>query len=597
MTPRTPQQRPLQSAPWRLVAVATVLVLAATALIARLAYLQIGLHGTYQIEAADEHYDRAVVPAHRGSLLDSNGFPLATSIDTYEIDVDRKVWRNTQIAQRGVALLAQALGKSPDEIAALVSDGDSGPARIATDLDYETGRKIIALGIPGVQAQVTSHRIYPEGDIASPLLGFLGRDGNGLAGLELELNQVLTGTPGSEEFERDSLGNPIAFGSRKVVDPQPGGDVVLTIDRTIQQLTEQELRQGIEKTHATGGTAIVMDPNTGAVLAMASEPSYKLSGLDLNNPAQSDDGYRNRALTDIYEPGSVFKLITMSTGIDSGKVNPNTTYLDRYEETVAGRKFHNWDGSANGPTTMTTVLVRSLNLGTLWLATRVLGADLFYRYIKAFGFGEPVGFGQAGGATGIVRTDADTSWSLADLASNSFGQGISVSALQMVTAVAAIVNGGNLMQPYVVKEVDANGASRGTQPTVRRRAISSDSAATLRDMMKQVLEANALAKVPGYSAGGKSGTAYVPTIATTSNSGDAYAAEVTIPSYIGFAPFNNPRVLIYVKLDNLKSQDFGGTLTAPMFSHLAAQILRYLDVPPDQPLPPGADAPAAAPDH
>src|SRR5262249_22994381 len=154
---RTPQQRSLQPAPWRLVAVATVLVLAAAALIGRLAYLQIGLHGTYQIEATDEHFDRAVVPAHRGSLLDSNGFPLATSIDTYEIDVDRKVWRNTQIAQRGVALLAQALGKSPDEIAARVGDGESGPARIATDLDYETGRKIIALGIPGVQAQVTSH--------------------------------------------------------------------------------------------------------------------------------------------------------------------------------------------------------------------------------------------------------------------------------------------------------------------------------------------------------------------------------------------------------------------------------------------------------
>ncbi|MHB8576347.1 MAG: penicillin-binding transpeptidase domain-containing protein, partial [Dehalococcoidia bacterium] len=179
-----------------------------------------------------------------------------------------------------------------------------------------------------------------------------------------------------------------------------------------------------------------------------------------------------------------------------------------------------------------------------------------------------------------------------DLASNSFGQGISVTALQMVDAVSAIVNGGNLMQPYVVKEVRSNGTSRPTQPVVRQQVMSPDTAATLRGMMKQVLEANSLALVPGYTAGGKSGTAYVPTVATSSTAGDAYAAEVTIPSYIGFAPFDNPKILIYVKLDNLKSADFGGTLTAPMFGHLAGEVLRYLDVPPDRPVPASADSTA-----
>ncbi len=582
-------RRPLHPAPWRLTAVAAVLTLAASGLVARLAFLQVVQHDSYRVEAVVEHFDQAVVPAHRGNILDTNGHPLATSISTYDIAIDRSIWKNEQTAERGAAALAPLLHRSTDDVFALVGPETSGPITIARDLDYDTGRKIIALGLQGVQAQASARRLYPEGDLASPLLGFLGRDSVGLAGMELDLDQLLTGQAGSEQFERDSLGNQIAFGNRKIVEPQPGNDVVLTIDRTIQQMTENELRQGIERTHATGGTAIVMDPKTGAVIAMASEPSFKLSALNLNDPSQAAL-YRNRAVSDLYEPGSVFKLFTMSTGIDTGKVNPNTTYLDTGTVTINERPFHNWDLSTNGPTTMTQVLVRSLNLGTLWLSTQILGPDLFYKYVHAFGFGEATGSSFGGEASGIVRANVDNTWTRADLASNSFGQGISVSALQMVDAVAAIVNGGELMQPYIVKEVHANGTVRVTAPVVRRRVISGETAATLRDMMRQVLEANLLARVPGYSAGGKSGTAYVPTVATKDSAGDAYAAEVTIPSYVGFAPLDNPRVLIYIKLDNLKSADFGGTLTAPMFSHLAAETLRYLDVAPDRPLPLSGDS-------
>lgn len=581
--------RPLHPAPWRLAAVAAVLTLAAAGIVSRLAYLQVAQHGTYLNEATAEHFDRVVVPAHRGNLLDTNGHPLATSVSTYDITIDRAVWKDGAIAQRSAAGLAPLLKRTPDDLLAQVGDETTGSITIAQNLDYETGSQVIGLGLQGVRAQTSARRIYPEGDLASPLLGFLGRDGAGLTGLENQFDSLLAGQAGSEQFERDSLGNPIAFGSRKIVDEQPGNDVVLTIDRTIQQLTEEELRKGIDTTHAAGGTAIVMDPKTGAVLAMTSEPSFKLTTLDLNNTSQSDL-YRNRAVTDVYEPGSVFKLFTMSAGIDSGKVNPNTTYMDNGTATVNERIFHNWDFSSNGPTTMTQVLVRSLNLGALWLSTQVLGPDLFYKYVRAFGFGEQTGSGLGGDATGILRTNLDEGWTRADLASNSFGQGISTSALQMITGVAAIVNGGELLQPFIVKEVHANGTVRTTAPVVRRRVISTETAATLRDMMRQVLEANALANVPGYTAGGKSGTAYVPTVATKTSAGDAYAAEVTIPSYIGFAPLQNPRILIYIKLDNLKSADFGGTLTAPMFSHLAGEILRYLSVPPDRPLPPGSDS-------
>jgi len=564
--------------------VVVVLALASAGLVARLAYLQIVRHDSYSQAASGEHTDTVTVPAHRGNLLDTNGFPLATSVSTYDVAIDRGVWQDAAVAQRGASTLAPVLNRSMDDVLNLVGDEPSGPITIARALPFATGHSLIIAGLPGVQVTPSAQRLNPEGDLASSVLGFIGRDSAGLSGLELDLNPLLTGQPGSERFERDSLGNPIAFGSRKVVDPQPGSDVVLTLDRTIQQMAEAELKQGIEKTHATGGTIVVMDPSTGALLAMASDPSFKLTNLDLNNPAQRDL-YRNRAIADIYEPGSVFKLVTMSAGIDSGKVTPNTTYLDAGTAVVSQRVFHNWDLSSNGPTTMTTVLVRSLNLGTLWLATKVLGPELFYKYVKAFGFGESTGSGLSGDGPGIVRTQTENSWSTADLASNSFGQGISASAVQMTNAVATIVNGGELMQPYVVKEVRTNGTTRVTQPTVRRQVVSPETAATIRDMMRQVLEANTLAPVPGYSAGGKSGTAYVPTIATKTTAGDAYAQEVTIPSYIGFAPYNKPRVIIYVKLDNLKSSDFGGVLTAPMFSHLAGKILPYLGVAPDRPLP------------
>jgi cell division protein FtsI/penicillin-binding protein 2 len=427
----------------------------------------------------------------------------------------------------------------------------------------------------------SSRRIYPEGDVAATLLGFVGRDGNGLSGLEADLDAQLTGKPGTEYFERDSLGNPIAIGGRRQVDPQPGHDVQLTIDRTIQRMAEQQLDEAIKQSKATGGNIIVEDPNTGAILAMVSRPSYSRDTLDLNDPKQMAL-VRNRSVTDEYEPGSVFKLVTMAAALDSGKVNPNTTYLDTGTTVVGERTFHNWDYSTNGPTTMTQVLVRSLNLGTIWLTDKILGPELFYQYVKQFGFGAATGIGMEGEAPGSYRLPTQDNWYRADLASNSFGQGLTATPLQIVNMVSTIANGGTLMRPYVVKETRGQDGVTDTTPQAIRRAISPSTAATLHDMMRQVLEANFLALVPGYSAAGKSGTAYVPTVATGSK-GDAYAQEVTIPSYIGFAPLDHPRIAIMVKLDNLGSADFGGTLTAPVYARLAHDILTYLRVPPDHP--------------
>ncbi len=573
----TPSGPPL----WRLWALTVFLAMAAAGLVGRLAYLQVMQHPEYRAEAQGEHIGERIVPAHRGALLDRNGFPLATSTDTWDVAVDLKIWADSAVATRAAERLGPLLGRSTGEVLAATGGGLEGTVTIARQVEYEAGRQIAKLGLPGVLLDSTSRRIYPESDTAAALIGFTGRDGHGLTGLEQDLDTTLTGTPGRLWFERDVLGNPIAFGYRREEPAISGSDVLLTIDRTIQRMAERELDDAIKKTKASGGTIIVQDVQTGAILAMVSRPTFSRERLDLDDPKQMEL-VRNRAVTDQYEPGSVFKLVTMAAGIDSGKVNPNTSYLDTGQALVGERVFKNWDLSTNGPTTMTTTLVRSLNTGTVWLADKVLGAETFYRYVRAFGFGRPTGIGITGEAAGMYRLPTDDAWYRADLASNSFGQGITATPLQMVNMVSALANGGKLMRPYVVQEVRGADGNRRTEPEVLGRPISEASARTMQQMMREVLLANTFAHVPGYTAAGKSGTAYVPTLVTNTK-GDAYMQEVTIPSYAGYAPATNPRIAVLVKLDHLGTSDFGGTLTAPIFARLSQGILTYLRVPPDRP--------------
>ncbi len=571
------EDRPL----WRLWAVVLLLGMCATGLVTRLAYLQVVRHDEYAAEALGEHIGDRPLVAHRGAILDRNGHPFATSIDTWDISVDRAIWADSRTAARAADKLGSVLGRSRADILALTGGATTGAVTIARQAPHDTGRAIAELGLPGVLIEQSSRRVYPEGDQAGPLLGFTGQDQHGLTGLEADIDGTLTGQPGRLWFERDSLGNAIPFGYRRQQDPVPGRDVVLTVDRTIQRMAERELDDAIAQTKATGGTVIVQEPRTGAILAMVNRPGFSRGAVDLGTP-RGMESVRNRAVTDQYEPGSVFKLVTMAAALNEGKVNLNTTYNDTGQALVGGRTFHNWDFSRNGPTTLTTVLVRSLNTGTVWLADKVLGADLFYRYVKDFGFGAPSGIGLAGEAAGMYRLPTEEGWYRSDLATNSFGQGISVTPIQVVNMVSAIANGGTLMRPYVVQETRGVDGVHTVAPHATRRVISEPAARVLHGMMQQVVDENALAQVPGYSAAGKSGTAYVP-IKPTGSRDDAYVDEITIPSYVGFAPLSSPRLAVLIKLDNLTTSDFGGTLTAPVFSRLAHGILTYLRVPPDRP--------------
>jgi cell division protein FtsI/penicillin-binding protein 2 len=554
---------------WRLAVIIAVLAVSTVAVVARLIELQILDHDYYAQQAEDEHKHQAVIRAPRGAILDRNGFPLATTVQAFDVYVDPRSWRDEETALRGGAALGALLQRDAAELIAAVRAQDSGDYLAATSVGADVGLQLLSEPAPGVYVVDLSKRFYPEGDLASAVLGFVGKDQTGLAGIESDFDIQLGGEPGVVYFERDAIGNPIPFG-RLSDAPSEGGDVSLTIDRYMQRRVEEELDRQIQRHSATGGTIIVMEPETGEILAMASRPSFQLSKLNLQDEAQIDL-FRNRAVTDVYPPGSVMKTVTMATAIDLGVVTPDTTYFDSGEALVeGGESIRNWDFSAHGTTTMTQLLQYSLNTGAVWLA-RATGAERFYEYQQRFGFGEPTDIGLGGEASGVLRTHHDEGWYPVDLATNSFGQGTAVTPLQMVTAVSTLVNGGQLMRPYIVKEVDGPEGHRRYEPVVVRQAVSEETSRTLVQMMQAVVDGmpEHQGKVPGYRVGGKTGT-------TTFSD----RAE-TIASFIGFIPADDPRFVMLIKIDAPKTSPLGGVVAAPIFAGLAPEFMAYLGVQPD----------------
>ena len=550
---------------WRLALLMFALLVGTGGIVVRLVQVQIIDHEYYAAQADEEHLHRTVVRATRGAILDRNGFPLATTVGTFDVYIDPRSWSDISVARRSADTLGPLLGRSPDELLAEALQFEAGDYLAARSVSSQVGLQLFELAPTGVRLVKTSKRSYPEGDLASTLLGFMGRDQVGLSGVEAAFDAELGGVAAEIYFERDGLGNPIPFGRSFGEEPVAGGDIHLTIDRYLQRLVENKLNQEIERHGATGGTIIVMDPKTGEVLAMTSQPSFKLSQLDLENEDQAEL-FRPRAVTDVYPPGSVMKTLTMATAIDLGLVGPGTTYLDSgVAEVEGGEPIRNWDFSAHGMTTMTELLQFSLNTGAVWLA-RFIGANQFYDYIGRFGFQDRTRVGLGGDPEGIVRTHEEDTWYPIDLATNSFGQGISVTPLHMITAVSSLVNGGLLMQPYIVRKVaDADG-SRTFDPVVVRRVISQETSRTMVQMMNAVVDGMPThgAQVAGLSVGGKTGTTTFP------NSNE------TIASFVGFAPVQDPRFIMLVKIDSPQTSPLGGIVAAPIFKDLAPQIIAYL---------------------
>ena len=560
----------------RLFTLAAIFAFGGLVLSVRVAYVQIIDHDHYKNEAREEHFGQQEIRAPRGAILDRNGYPLATTVDAWDVFIDRADWRDLATARRAADFIAPLINAAPEDLVNEVRKDDEGLYLAYAGLDFDKGVGLQDAEAPGLRVVRTTARFYPEGDLASTLLGFVGREHTGLTGIEADFDAELGGTPGTIYFERDSVGNKIALGTERIgKKPEPGGDITLTIDRYIQRIVEGELESRLAATGALGGSIIVMDPKTGEILAMASRPGFQLSRLDLNN---SDDSlFRNRAVTDVYEPGSVFKTLTAAIGVDQGKLTPESTYYDEGVEYVGHSAIRNWDYSANGRVSVTQILQRSLNTGAVWMGEQV-GPDVFYSYMKAFGVGESTGVGLGGDDGGLLRTNEDAAWSPEDLATNSFGQGIAASPLQVIAAIASLVNEGKLMRPYIVQEAQTPDGARTFDPVVVRQVVKQETAATVVDMMNRVVEGvpGHLAAVKGYHVGGKTGTTIGATLA------DGAVRDGNIASFIGFAPITDPSIIMLVKLD-FREDRLGGQVSAPVFAALAPRILAYLGVMPEGP--------------
>lgn len=528
-------------------------------------------HDRYVAMARDRHWTTETLYAQRGTVRDRNGRPLATTIQKFDVSaLGASVTRPEETARA----LSPLLGMTPEEILARFQEARETRRTVVVKraVEFPTGEQIAALRLNGIYLSPRIDRAYPEGNLGGSFLGIVGRDQVGLAGIEADYNRELMGRHGSITYERDPVGGQIPLGFREVEQSVPGGDVVLTIDRFIQGVVEEELDAAIARTRASGGTIVVMNPNTGEILGLASRPSFNLlEGGTVTDLAQ----LRNRAVTDTYEPGSTFKALTVAAAIDAGAVTPTSSMNDSGVYQAQGVSIRNWNNSANGVIDVTEILRRSSNVGTIWVAEQ-LGADRFYQYLERFGIGRRTNIDLSGEAPGAYRTNRSPFWSPLDLATNSFGQGLTVTPIQLLAAEASLINGGRLLRPYLVKEVRNGDEVRRFAPVEIGRTISEQTSATMREVLNAAAEQGEtnLAIVPGYTIGGKTGTGSIATP-------QGYTTNLTIASFVGFAPVENPQIIVLVKIDEPRTSPWGSVVASPVFSRVMQKALVYLRVPPN----------------
>ena len=511
--------------------------------------------------AAKQHRQTLAVPAGRGTIYDGTGVQLAIGESATTVYADPLQIRDPVAV---APVVARILRMDPKRVYEKLSDRSHGFVYIRRKADPARAARLAKRGITGLGFYPEERRFYPQRSIAAQVLGYAGVDNRGLSGLELTLDKQLAGRAGRETLVRDPLGHVLeSVTSRPAVD---GTDVYLTIDHTIQAQAESVLRDTVARWHAKDATATVLDPRTGAVLAMAVAPTY-----DANNfPNASRDEQRNRAVTDTYEPGSTFKLVTVAGALSTGIVSPGTTFTLPYEIQVADRRIH--DAEPRGTETMTVaqILSRSSNVGAITLA-RLLGKDRLVSWISRFGFGRPTGIDYPGESRGIVLGADD--WSGSTIGNVPIGQGIAVTPVQLASAYAAIANGGVWTRPHVIERVG------GRPPVVvpHHRIVRRWIARQLTSMLQNVVldGTGTLAQIPGYHVAGKTGTAAKP------DSHGGYSDSKYVASFVGFVPASRPRIVVLVTVDEPRGAIWGGAVAAPAFRQIAEPTLQYLEVPPD----------------
>ncbi len=565
----------LQRGVRRRLTVLVVLLFAGQAvLLGRLVYIQGSQAGHLQRLAMNQQLGAFVLPTHRGRIFDRAGRPLVTNVAVESVfAIPRAIQDREGFARR----VAPLLRMDPREI----------ERRLTPDLYFvwlkrkvspETAAALRALKLEGRLGFLEeARRAYPNGDLAAHLLGFVGIDNQGLAGVELAYESTLQGRPGKAVVGRDAVGRPIVETERLAAAAVDGADLVLTIDQVVQHIVERELEKAVEETGSKRGIALMMDPRTGEMLALAAVPSFDPGAFQRVPPSR----WVNRPIGEVYEPGSTFKLVTAAAALDSGRVDLNDVFGCPAYLQAGIHRIRDAHRYCTDTQILTDIIRHSSNIGAAEVAAR-LGKETFYEYIRRFGFGVPTGIDLPGEAAGIVRPPQE--WLGPGLQTIGFGQGISGTALQMLVGASALANDGVLVRPHVVRMVrDSEGRLlQGVSAAPRRRAVSPEAAAAVVRMMIRTVEdgTGKLAAVPGYVIAGKTGTAQIPAPQ------GGYLEGQYISSFIGFAPIPDPRLAILVVLDEPRGAYYGGAVAAPLFRAIAERVLWYLRVPPSTPAVP-----------
>jgi cell division protein FtsI (penicillin-binding protein 3)/stage V sporulation protein D (sporulation-specific penicillin-binding protein) len=547
----------------RIRVLAVVFGLLLGAAVVRAFWLQAVMGAEYAAMAIQQHRETVTVAAPRGTVLDRNGEPLAIGERAITVYANPRQVKNA----RDVTLqVARVLRLDPATVYPLLTDRSKGFVYIARKADPKAAAALEKLDVPGLGFYPEELRTYPQKRVASQILGYAGMDNRGLEGLERLLDRDLSGRAGSRTIVKDSLGRAL-----EVVSTRPeiaGKNVRLTIDHQIQANAEAVLADTVRRFQAKAASAIVMDPYTGAVLAMAVAPGYNANRF----PTTRADRRRNRAVTDTYEPGSTFKLVTVAAALQDGIVTPRTAFRLSPTLRVADRVIH--EAHSRGTETMNVrrIVEQSSNIGTITVAQR-LGEGRLSSWIDRFGFGKPTGIDFPGESAGFALPLDQ--WSGSTIGTVPIGHGIAVTPIQMARAYAAVANGGRLVQPYLVERVD--GVS--TVPTRGRRIISRAVSEEVLDMLRGVVRegTGTEAAVPGYTVAGKTGTA-----AKIDPSG-RYSTTRYVASFVGLVPAMRPRLVVMVMVDEPRASIWGGVVAAPAFKDIARFNLQHLEIPPDAP--------------
>ncbi len=537
----------------------------------RLVSLQVLQAAELTAKADRQHQKTVSLEGARGTVVDRHGKVLAMNMEVPSVFGIPTALESPAKTARS---LSPVLHVRTDELEKKLRQ-DRSFVWLARKLDPEQGHRLEHMPMEGIGLVMEGRRFYPKGPLLAHVLGFAGMDGEGLEGIERRYESQLHGEKRVVILQRDAMGRTVFPKGQAEQVPAAGHSLVITVDEVIQYIAEKEVDEAVTKAHAKSGTVIVLDPQTGAVLALAISPRFDPNAV----ASLTADRWRNRALTDAYEPGSTMKALVAAAALEEKVMKPGTMlYGENGRMTIANTVIH--DHEKLGWMTFAQVIQKSSNIGAAKTGM-ALGDQRLYRYLQAFGFGQKTEIDLPGEAGGLVKHPRE--WGRRSLASISMGQEIGVTPIQMVSAVAALANGGVLMKPYVVSEVrDAQGKTlRQILPQVKRRVVSPETARTVTSILEGVVTdgTGAKAAIPGFRVAGKTGTAQKIDPRT-----GAYSSTLFVGSFVGFVPADNPRLAMIVVIDEPQGESWGGTVAAPVFRRVGEQVLNYLGVSSDEPV-------------